>query len=118
MCNLQAGLVASLEGQLHGGALEEGNQTYPGYLVLVTSGVGLLLTSKATDAGLLNHAYLGILNSIYTAKLALLILPQVANLLQPFPSQVNLVSVIDLLWLLRLCCKICIGTCLVVTVTA
>lgn len=75
--NLQAGLVAYLEGQLHGGALEEGNQTYPGYLVLVTSGVGLLLTSKAKDAGLLNHAYAGILNSIYTAKLALLILPQV-----------------------------------------
>ncbi|KAL3133255.1 hypothetical protein ABBQ38_007137 [Trebouxia sp. C0009 RCD-2024] len=72
----QAGLVAYLEGQLHGGALEEGSQTYPGYLVLVTSGVGLLLSSKARDAGLLNSAHAGILNSIYTAKLALLILPQ------------------------------------------
>lgn len=77
LVNLQAGLVAYLEGQLHGGALEEGSQTYPGYLVLVTSGVGLLLSSKARDAGLLNSAHAGILNSIYTAKLALLILPQV-----------------------------------------
>ena len=82
MCNLQAGLVAYLEGQLHGGALEEGNQTYPGYLVLVTSAVGLLLSAKAQDAGLLNHAFGGMLNTIYTAKLALLILPQVVYLLR------------------------------------
>ena len=73
-------MVAYLEGQLHGGALEEGNQTYPGYLVLVTSGVGLLLSSKAKGAGLLSDAVGGLLNSIYTAKLALLILPQVQNL--------------------------------------
>ena len=70
-------MVAYLEGQLHGGALEEGSQTYPGYLVLVTSGVGLLLSSKAKDAGLLSDAVGGVLNSIYAAKLALLILPQV-----------------------------------------
>lgn len=69
--------MAYLEGQLHGGALEEGNQTYPGYLVLVTSGVGLLLSSKAKHAGLLGDAVGGLLNSIYLAKLALLVLPEV-----------------------------------------
>ena len=75
--SLQAGLVAFLEGQLHGGALEEGRQTYPGYLVVATSAVGLLLSSKAKEGGLLNTALAGLLNSIYFAKLALLILPQV-----------------------------------------
>ncbi len=74
---MQAGLVAYLEGQLHGGALEEGRQSYPGYLVVATSSVGLLLSSKAKDCGLLNNAVAGLLNSIYVAKMALLVLPQV-----------------------------------------
>lgn len=69
--------MAYLEGQLHGGVLEEGRQAYPGYLVLVTSAVGLLLSSKAKEGGLLNAAVAGLLNSIYVAKLALLVLPQV-----------------------------------------
>lgn len=77
--HLQAGFVAYLEGQLHGGALEEGKQTYPGYLVLLTSGVGLLLTSKAQEGGLLSTAAAGFLNTIYTAKLTLLVLPQVPS---------------------------------------
>ncbi|KAA6419880.1 MAG: hypothetical protein FRX49_10243, partial [Trebouxia sp. A1-2] len=68
----QAGLVAYLEGQLHGGALEEGRQSYPGYLVVATSAVGLLLSSKAKEGGLLNSAIAGLLNSIYLAKMALL----------------------------------------------
>lgn len=71
--------MAFLEGQLHGGALEEGRQTYPGYLVVATSAVGLLLSSKAKEGGLLNTAVAGLLNSIYVAKLALLILPQVSS---------------------------------------
>lgn len=71
--------MAFLEGQLHGGALEEGRQTYPGYLVVATSAVGLLLSSKAKEGGLLNTALAGLLNSIYVAKLALLILPQVSS---------------------------------------
>ncbi len=73
---MQAGLVAYLEGQLHGGALEEGRQSYPGYLVVATSAVGLLLSSKAKEGGLLNNAVAGLLNSIYVAKMALLVLPQ------------------------------------------
>ena len=73
---MQAGLVAYLEGHLHGGALEEGRQSYPGYLVVATSAVGLLLSSKAKEGGLLNNATAGLLNSIYVAKMALLILPQ------------------------------------------
>jgi hypothetical protein len=76
---MQAGLVAYLEGQLHGGALEEGRQSYPGYLVVATSAVGLLLSSKAKEGGLLNNALAGLLNSIYVAKTALLILPQAIN---------------------------------------
>ena len=78
-CPVQAGLVAYLEGQLHGGALEEGRQTYPGYLVVATSAVGLLLSGKAKEGGLLNTALAGLLNSIYVAKLALLVLPQVCT---------------------------------------
>ena len=45
-----------MEGQLDGGALEEVGQTYPGYLVLVTSGIGLLLSHKAKEGGLLTTA--------------------------------------------------------------
>ena len=73
---MQAGLVAYLEGQLHGGALQEGRLSYPGYLVVATSAVGLLLSSKAKEGGLLNNAIAGLLNSIYVAKMALLVLPQ------------------------------------------
>jgi len=41
--------------------------------------VGLLLSSKAKEGGLLNNALAGLLNSIYVAKMALLILPQAIN---------------------------------------
>ena len=71
--------MAYLEEQLHGGALEEVGQTYPGYLVLATSGIGLVLSQKAKEGGLLTHAGAGLLNAIYLAKLALLNLPQVGN---------------------------------------
>ena len=74
---MQAGLIAYLEGQLHGGALEEGRQTYPAYLVLLTSLIGLTLTSKAQEGSLIGRPSAGIIYSIYVAKLSLLILPQV-----------------------------------------
>lgn len=77
MLQLQAGLIAFLEGQLHGGALEEGRQTYPAYLVLLTSLMGLTLTSKALEGGLLGRPTAGLMASVYMAKLSLLILPQV-----------------------------------------
>lgn len=71
--------MAYLEGQLQGSALEEVGQTYPGYLVLVTSGIGLLLSHKAKTGGLISNAVAGLLNAVYLAKLALLILPQVGS---------------------------------------
>lgn len=74
---MQAGLIAYLEGQLHGGALDEGRQTYPAYLVLLTSLIGLTLASKAQEGGLIGRASAGLICSIYFAKLTLLILPQV-----------------------------------------
>ena len=72
--------MAYLEGQLHGGALEEGRQTYPGYLVVATSAMGLLLTHKAREAALATTAVATLLNSIYVAKLTLLVLPQARSL--------------------------------------
>ena len=77
---LQAGLIAYLEGQLHGGALEEGRQTYPAYLVLLTTLIGLTLASKAKEGGLIGKPSASIICSIYIAKLSLLVLPQVSPL--------------------------------------
>ena len=73
--------MAYLEGRLHGGALEEVGQTYPGYLVLATSGSGLLISHKAKAGALLSSAAAGLFNAVYLAKLALLILPQMVPLL-------------------------------------
>ena len=62
---------------MHGGALEEGRQTYPAYLLLLTSFIGLTLTSKALEGGLLARPSAGLSASVYIAKLSLLVLPQV-----------------------------------------
>ena len=78
---MQAGLIVYLEGQLHGSALEEGHQTYPAHLILLTSLIGLTLISKAQEGGLVGRPTAGVICSIYIAKLSLLILPQVCLLI-------------------------------------
>lgn len=79
----QALLLTFLEEHLYAGEVEEGwVEAYPAYLVVLTSGLGVLLASRLAEAKTVGRTTTWLLQCMFAAKLAMLLLPE-ARLANP-----------------------------------
>eukprot|EP00798_Chlamydomonas_sp_ICE-L_P014360 gene14360-20357_t len=80
----QASLICVLEDKLYCSSHEDfaGEVMYPGFLVLATTGAGVLAARRLVGLGHISEKANWILHSIYSAKLSMLVLPE-ASLVAP-----------------------------------
>ena len=79
MPSVQALLLTFLEEHLYAGEVEEGwVEAYPAYLVVLTSGLGVLLASRLAEAKIIGRTTTWLLQCMFAAKLAMLLLPEVS----------------------------------------
>lgn len=77
--SVQALLLTFLEEHLYAGEVEEGwVEAYPAYLVVLTSGLGVLLASRLAEAKTIGRTTTWLLQCMFAAKLAMLLLPEVS----------------------------------------
>ena len=77
--SVQALLLTFLEEHLYVGEVEEGwVEAYPAYLVVLTSGLGVLLASRLAEAKIIGRTTTWLLQCMFAAKLAMLLLPEVS----------------------------------------
>ena len=78
--SMQALLLTFLEEHLYAGEVEEGwVEAYPAYLVVLTSGLGVLLASRLAEANIIGRTTTWLLQCMFAAKLAMLLLPEVSS---------------------------------------
>ncbi|MEW5297524.1 MAG: hypothetical protein WDW36_000729 [Sanguina aurantia] len=80
---LQASLLCVMEEVLHSAGFEDGvgEVMYPGYLVLLTSLLGIVAARRLHPAGHITRTASWVLHSLHGAKLSMLLLPEAALVL-------------------------------------